>query len=135
MPVSSSAPCWPYGGTSVRKSSMKRVPVTTVPAAPDGVIVTLTTAEAPGLMTIGENVVPGLVAASSRSPVDEVVAESKALAVADIDMLTVPAGAPDGYGPISLGVANQKPLVSRPPDGVYEPDGDVPMVLTRSGSP
>src|SRR5580700_10240653 len=133
--MSSSAPCWPYGGTLVRKSSMKRLPSTCVPDVPDGVMVTLTIADWPGLMTIGENVVAGLSDASSRSPVVEVIVESKDLMVADIAILTVPAGAAEGYGPISLGVANQKPLLSSPPDGVYEPDGDVPMELTRSGSP
>ena len=43
---------------------------------------------------------------------------SNALAVALIDMLTVPAGAPDGYGPISLGVANQNPFVRLPAGAV-----------------
>src|SRR6266700_2277595 len=109
--MSSSAPCWPYGGTLVMKSSTYSVPLTTVPDVPLGVIVTLIVADWPGLMTIGENVVAGLVAASSRSPVSEVTAESNALAVALMDMLTVPAGAPLGYGPISLGVANQNPLL------------------------
>ena len=39
---------------------------------------------------------------------------SNALNVALIAMLTVPAGAPLGYGPTSLGVANQKPFVRLP---------------------
>ena len=90
------------------------VPLTTVPDEPLGVIVTLTVADWPGLMTTGENVVAGLVAASSRSPVEEVTAVSNALELTLIDRLTVPAGAPDGYGPTSLGVANQKPFVRLP---------------------
>jgi hypothetical protein len=39
----------------LRKSSTYKVPVTSVPDAPDGVIVTLTVAVWPGLITIGEN--------------------------------------------------------------------------------
>src|ERR1700735_964864 len=100
--MSSSAPCWPYGGTFVMKSSTYSVPLTVEPDAPLGVIVTLTVPVRPGFITTGENVVDGLVAASSRSPVVEVTELSNALAVACIAMLTVPAGAPDGYGPTSL---------------------------------
>src|ERR1700733_9160103 len=99
------------------KSLMYTVPLTTVPGEPDGVIVMVIVAVWPGLMTIGENVVDGFSAASSRSPVLEVMDWSNALKVAVIDMLTVPAGAPDGYGPISLGVACQKPLLRFPAGG------------------
>src|ERR1700722_2671207 len=86
-------------------------------------------------MTTGEKVVAGLTAASSRSPVLEVTAPSNALAATDMDMLTVPAGAPEGDGPISLGVAHKNPSLRCPPGEVYEPDGEVPIELTRSGSP
>ena len=48
----------------------------------------------------------------------EVTWLSNALAVALIAMLTVPAGAPAGYGPISLGVALQKPFARFPAGGV-----------------
>ena len=48
--------------------------------------------------------------------------------LAVIDMLTVPAGAPEGYGPISLGAANQKPCCTSPPLGVYVPVAVVPML-------
>ena len=55
----------------------------------------------------------------------------------------MPAGAPPaGYGPHSVGAANQNPDVTSPPDGVSEPDalvehsGAGPGVwLDRSGSP
>ena len=52
MPISSSEPCWPYGGTLVMKSSTWNVPLT---IAPDGVMVTSTVADEPELMTTGEN--------------------------------------------------------------------------------
>ena len=96
---------------------------------------TLTVADWPGLMTTGEKVVAGLMAASSRSPVDEVTAESNALAVALIDMLTVPAGAPLGYGPTLGRRSEPEAVVKRPAGVVKRADGDVPMLLTRSGSP
>src|ERR1700730_12476865 len=113
------------------KSATYSVPLTCVPDPADGVLVTLTVAVWPGLMTTVEKVVAGLTAASSRSPVLEVTAPSNALAATDMDMLTVPAGAPEGYGPISLGVANQNPSLRFPPGEVYEPDGVVPIELTR----
>jgi hypothetical protein len=43
------------------------------------VIVTLTVAVRPGLITMGEKVVAGLIALGSRSPVSEVMAVSNAL--------------------------------------------------------
>ena len=50
-----------------------------MPLAPVGVIVTLTVALCPGSITTGENVVAGLIAAGSRSPVSDVTAGSNGL--------------------------------------------------------
>src|SRR5450755_1764612 len=124
------------------KSSTYRLPLTTVPEAPAGVMVTLTTAVWPGLMTIGENEAAGLTACSQKSPVEDVTAGSNAFAVAVMARFAVPAGAPPGgYGPHSLGSATQIPAVMLPP-GVKDPDGVVVQsdpgpggALERSGSP
>ena len=75
---------------------MYRLPLTTLPAAADGVMVTLMVAVWPGLMVTGEAVVDGLTAVSQTSPGAEVTAGSNAFVVAVIVMFTVPAGAPPG---------------------------------------
>ena len=59
-------------------------------------MVMLTTTLWPGWITAGENVVAGLVAASSMSPVSEVTVVSNAFVATCADMLTVPAGAAPG---------------------------------------
>ena len=70
-------------------------PLTTVPDAPDGVIVTKVTPASPGLIPIGVNAASGFVDSDHRSPVGEVTAGSKAFVVAVIVRLAVPAGAGD----------------------------------------
>ena len=87
-----------------RKSSTYKVPVTSVPDAPDGVIVTLMVVVWPLLMVIGENDADAFVAASQRSPVVEVTAGSKAFACAAIEVVEDPAArATDGVGPAFRG--------------------------------
>src|ERR1700729_2787675 len=99
------------------KSSTLRVPRTTVPAAPVGVIVTLIVTVWPGLTTAGENVVVGSMDVSHASPVSEVTAGSNAFVTADSEIVAVPAGAAAGYGPHSVGPALQPPAGTKPPDG------------------
>src|SRR5580704_7934970 len=100
---------------SPTKSSTYRSPLTTVPA---GVMVTLMVPVWPGLRTSGENDADGLTACCQKSPLAAVIAGSNAFAVADMLMLTVPAGAPAGYGPHSAGTASQAPEVTTPSGGV-----------------
>src|SRR5580704_3712753 len=100
------------------KSSTFRVPRTTVPAAPVGVIVTLTVTVWPGLTTTGENVVVGSMDVSHASPVSDVTAGSNAFVTADSEIVAVPAAAPlAGYGPHSVGPALQPPAGTAPPGG------------------
>src|SRR5882757_261758 len=70
-------------------------------------MVTLMVAAWPGLMITGVTVVAGLIAASMMSPVSDVTEVLNCLACTVMDELTVPAGAGPGYGPHSLGAANQ----------------------------
>src|SRR5216683_745380 len=92
-------------------------------------MVTLMVTVWPGLMTIGEKVAAGLMAASQTSLVSDVTAGSNALVIAVMAMFAVPAGAGPLYGPHSLGTALQTPAVAMPPPGAYEPDG----VVVQSG--
>ena len=74
-------------------SSTYRVPLTTVPLGPVGVMVTSTVADAPGAITTGARLNSPVVAAVHRSPVSEVIDGSNALVVTVAVMVAVPAGA------------------------------------------
>src|SRR5580700_11372763 len=97
---------------------MYRAPLTTVPEAPVGVIVTLIVPVCPGLRTSGENVAAGLMDPSHRSLVDDVTSGSKGFVLTVIERVADPAGAGLPYGPHSSGVALQRPDVTVPPDGL-----------------
>lgn len=88
---------------------MYSVPLTTVPEAPVGVIVTLIVPVWPGLRTSGENGAVGLMDSSQRSLVDDVTSGSKGLVLTVIERVADPAGAGLPYGPHSSGVALRVP--------------------------
>src|ERR1700678_463936 len=98
-------------------SSTYRLPLITEPAAPVGVMVTLTVAVWPGLMVIGANAAAGLTDTCHRSPVGELTERSNALITASIETVAVPAGAATEYGPHSVGPASHSPAVTVPPVG------------------
>ena len=104
------------------------------------VIVTLMTPVWPGLITTGEKeaaAAVGLIANSQKSPVGLVTAGSKGLAAAVIDMFTNPEGAGPENGPNLAGSATQRPGVTVPPLGVYDPAALSAVIggARRSGSP
>src|SRR5579872_1847362 len=93
----------------------------------------------PGLTVTGAKLpkTEGSSDASQMSPGALVTAGSKAFVVELSDMFTNPPSAGPEYGPISAGMAPQKPGCTVPPPGVYEPAALLGVVggPKTSGSP
>src|SRR5258708_39047045 len=118
MASTSSPESCPYGAMPWRsRSSTYRVPLTTVPLGPVGVMVTSTVADAPGAITTGARLNAPVVAVVQRSPVVEVTDGSNALVMTVAVIVAVPVGAGVTYGPHGDGPAIQRPVVTLPPDG------------------
>src|SRR5712691_11568401 len=99
------------------RSSTYNVPLTTVPAGADGVMVTFTVAEAPVAMVMPSKANEPFITPAQKSANGGVTEESIAFVVTVAVRLAVPDGAVPAYGPHSAGWANQPPAVTRPPAG------------------
>ena len=98
------------------------MPLTTVPALPDGLITTLTVTDAPGASSTMSSTTlvnaPAPLASCCRSPVATVIALSKARLVTVTVSVALADLAAFGNGPHSVGPGCHSPEVRSPPGAV-----------------